>query len=120
MTVNEVLIGTKVQQGFVSYEDNEDVVINNQKYWIQYKVKYRNNILESFQRFYPEGPITYSIEELKNDTTIYKSVNIPINQNWTIKNNVLFENNFDTNINLVKLDKKHYKEKDGNRIFIVE
>jgi hypothetical protein len=118
--VNEVWISAKVKQGFVSNYDNEDVVINKQKYWVLYKVKYKNDTLESFQRFYPEGPISYSIDELKNDTAIYTSRNIPFIQNWAIIDNHLFENNINTNIELEELDKKHYKEKEGQRIFVVQ
>ena len=118
--VNEVWISVKVHIESVGSPENEDVIFNNQRYWVLYKVKYKNDTLESFQRFYPEGPISYSIEELKNDTAIYTSRNIPFIQNWTIIDNHLFENNINTNVELEKLDKKHYKEKDGDRIFVVQ
>jgi len=118
--IDEILIGVKVEDGYFASDENEDIVVNNQNYWIHWKAKYRNGHLDSLTRFYPEGAILYALNELKNDTTIYVNLKIPINQNWTITDSHLFENGLISEIELERLDKNYYLEKDRDRIFVVK
>ena len=118
--VVEILIVTPVNTDFVSSEENYDLNIGSKKYWTHYKINYRNDTLIEFKRYFPEGPIEYSIEELKTDTAIYKSLNVPFKHNWRIYNNELYENNSKSEIEIAKLDEKHFKEQKGRRVFVIK
>ncbi|MBK7428916.1 MAG: hypothetical protein IPI60_18785 [Saprospiraceae bacterium] len=115
--VDEILIVTPVRWDIVPYEENEDVVFNGQKYMVRYKVSYQNGELISFRRFMPEGPLDYTLEELKADTAIYISLNIPIKQKWQILGDTLFDNANDIKIPLSKLNDNYYKDETDRRIF---
>lgn len=116
--IKEILIAMPVNENFIYSEDNYDVaVINSKKYHISYRVQYLNGEINKFIKSYPEGPIEYSLDELKNDPPIYKSIQIPFKQKWKIDKQTLFTNDR-KQIKLIKLDDQHYKEEKGNRIFI--
>ncbi len=119
-SVAEILIVTPVNTNFVSSEENSDLNIDGKRYWTHYKVKYRNDTLIEFKRYLPEGPIEYSIGELKADTAIYKSLNVPLKHSWRIYNNELYDNSDKSEIEIVKLDETHFIEPNGRRIFIVK
>ena len=118
--VAEILIATPVNISFVSSAENSDLNIGGKKYWVHYKVNYKNDTLIQFQRYLPEGPIEYSIEELKTDTAICKSLNIPFKHNWYIYNNELYENTRKSDVEIVKLDETHFIEQNGRRIFVIK
>jgi hypothetical protein len=117
--VAEVLIVTTVNTNFVSSEENADLNIGGKKYWTHYKINYKNDTLIEFKRYLPEGPIEYSLEELKIDTAICKSLNVPFKHSWRIYNDELYENNSKSEIKIVKLDEKHFKEQKGRRVFVI-
>lgn len=115
--VDEIMVVFPVSDRFVPYEENEDVVFKGQKYWVHYKISYQNGDLISFRRFMPEGPVDYTIEELKADIAIYISLDIPIKQNWQIREDTLFDNTKDLKIPLSKLGDNHYLDESGKRIY---
>ncbi len=115
--VDEIMVVFPVSDRFVPYEENEDVVFNGQKYMVRYKISYQNGDLISFRRFMPEGPLDYALEELKADTAIYISLDIPIKQKWQILGDTLFDNANDIKIPLSKLDDNYYKDETDRRIY---
>ncbi|MBK8724111.1 MAG: hypothetical protein IPL95_18245 [Saprospiraceae bacterium] len=119
-SVAEILIVTPVNTNFVSSDEHSDLNIDGKKYWTHYKIKYSNDTLIEFKKYLSEGPIEYSIVELKADTAIYKSLNVPLKHSWRIYNNELYDNNSKSEVEIVKLDEIHYKEYEGRRIFIVK
>ena len=92
-------IATPVGTNFVSSDENCDMIINGQKYWIHYKISYENGKIDSFKRYLPEGSIDYTNEELLSDTAIYLSLNVPFIQKWEISPNL----NLKTKTKTVKL-----------------
>ncbi len=120
INLTEILIATPVRENFVFSEENSDFTINGKKYWTHYKVSYENGNLVSFKRYSPEGPIEYSIEELKSDTAIYYNLNIPLSHKWRIYNNELYDSTQRLDVNLIRLNKTHFKEQNGRRVFIIK
>ena len=118
--VRTILIAKSVNNSFVHSEENSDLNIKGQKYWVHYKADYDVGELISFARYYPEGPINYTIEELKSDTAIYKSLNIPLMQNWIINEESLTLIEEGKYIKITKLDDFHFKENKGYRIFVTK
>jgi hypothetical protein len=108
-----------VSNTYISDPDNGDIVINGQKYLVRWKVKYHKGILTSCIKFLPEAPIEYTIEELKNDTALTAHIEIPLIQNWKLSPNLTLITE-SKEIRLAKLDNFHYKELDGNRIFVIK
>jgi len=97
--ITQILIATPVGTNFVSSDENCDMIINGQKYWIHYKISYENGKIDSFKRYLPEGSIDYTNEELLSDTAIYLSLNVPFIQKWEISPNL----NLKTKTKTVKL-----------------
>lgn len=118
--VQEILIASSVRNNFVSSDENSDFIIGDKKYWVHYKVSYKNDTLNQFKKYLPEGPIEYSIEELKSDTAIYKSLKIPLRQNLQIYGDALYERSKKLDLELIKLDEKHFMEKNGKRVFVIK
>jgi hypothetical protein len=118
--VEEILIATPVGMNFVSSDENSDLIISGKKYWIHCKVIYQNGNVVQFKRFLPEGPIDYTIEDLKADTAIYTNINVPLKHNWYINNNTLYDSTKNLSVRLIRLDETHFKEQNGRRMFVIK
>ena len=87
---------------------------------MRYKAKYLNGKIIEFKKYLPEGAVEYTLDDLKSDTAIYTNLGIPLKQNWKIIENSLVESEGGKQIKILKLDAHHFKEVDGDRIFITK
>lgn len=116
--ISEIMIALPLNDSSYHYSDDSEININNQKYSLRYKAKYLKGEMIQFTKYATEGAIDYSMEELKNDTAIYRNLDIPMKQNWEIKANSILSSD-KTKINLIKLNEFYYKEANGRRIFVI-
>ncbi|MBK8701523.1 MAG: hypothetical protein IPN29_19035 [Saprospiraceae bacterium] len=65
-----------------------------------------------------EGIIDYSLDDLKADTAILSSLDIPFSQNWVINSDLTLREG-DYKKKLKKLDKNHFIEDIGRMIFLI-
>jgi hypothetical protein len=117
-SISEILIAIPVAKDFY-YSDESEYLVNGQIYSLRYRAKYKKGQLIGLKRYLPDGIIEYTLEELKNDTAILTSIELPILQHWEIcpDLNLKTETN---SVKLTKLDDFHFKESNGRRIFIVK
>lgn len=119
--VTEILVVTPVSNEFVYDKEGEALkMIGNQNYWIQYRCKYNEGRLVEFIKYYPEGPVSYSMAELSADTAVYSSVGIPWQQSWVIDKEELKVRTGTEELSLTRVDTNHYVETGGRRMLVIE
>lgn len=116
-SISGILVAIPVAKGYY-YSDESEYSVNGQIYSLRYRAEYEKGQLIGLKRYLPEGMIDYTLEELKSDTAILSSIELPILQKWEISPNLNLKTESKT-VKLIKLDDTHFKESDGRRIFIV-
>jgi uncharacterized protein YjbK len=116
--VSEVIVAIPVNEKFY-YSEESDYKIKNQKYSLRYRAEYENGNLFSLKRYMPEGIIDYSLNELKADTAIISSLDIPFSQNWVINSDLTLMIR-KSKKKLKQLDKIHFVEDTGRMIFLIK
>ncbi|MBK8634143.1 MAG: hypothetical protein IPN72_11540 [Saprospiraceae bacterium] len=117
--VNTIIIAQSVPSKSIFSEESE-ISINGHRFSMRYKIIYNKGQLKNFIKYYPDSPIEYTLQELKNDPQIYKSLEIPLSHSWIIDERKMIMYQSGKIINIIKLDDHHYKESGGDKIFVVE
>lgn len=115
--ISEILIAIPVEKGF-SYSDESEYIVNSQIFSLRYRAQYKNGQLIYLKRYLPDGVIDYTLEELKNDTGILQSIDLPLLQRWEVSPSLNLKIE-DRTVKLIKLDGSHFREPNSRRIFIV-
>lgn len=118
--ISAIFIASPVKEGYASYIEIEDLNFDGQMYRVHYKFIYKHDTLVQLKRYLPEGSIAYTIGELKYDAAIYKGLNVAFINNLDIRNKKLYSGRHKSAIEIKQLDKNHYLEKGGDRIFVIE